>query len=155
MHVVDNSKDLTLRLPGRIITSTIEIWKTSNLKLIVGTASQDSSNRLGTLQLDPTLTNVDIAFPNSATIGKIVLAPLLSDDKTNFGFKGLRIRAGEGGEVLEVADDDGNLLDPQEGVKIRPGQTLPAQLILSFDEESGKWKMEGLERGAMDYPIMS
>jgi len=150
---------LTLRLPGRIITSTIEIWKCSNLKIIVGTPTSDSSNRLGTVQLDPTLTNVDIVFPNPSTIGKIVLAPLLSNDKTNFGFKGLRLQAGEEGEAIELADDEGNLFNPQEGVRIRPGEdgtTLPAQLVVSFDHgEGGKWKMEGLERGAMDYPIMS
>ncbi|GAA5870884.1 hypothetical protein JCM16303_001617 [Sporobolomyces ruberrimus] len=149
-----NSKNLTLRLPGRIITSTIDIWKSSNLRIII-----DSPSVLGTLQLDPTLEDVKIQYVDPESIGKIVLAPLKDKEGNSFGFKNLSFQAGRGGREYVLADHEGNLFDPRDReVLIKAGDPdagVEGQWVLSFEEGDGEgWRVEGLRRGAMDYPIL-
>ncbi|GAA5924767.1 uncharacterized protein JCM15063_005727 [Sporobolomyces koalae] len=156
-----NSKNLTLRLPGRIVTSTMDIWKASNLTVIIGSGSDSASSPLGTLQLDPTLEDVHIEYVDSAAVGRIVIAPLLSsarDGSASFGFRDVTLQAGNEERFL-LADRSGTLFDPTERDQARaiePTETsarsLGAQLVVSWKDG---WHMTGLERGAMDYPILS
>ncbi|GAA6064767.1 hypothetical protein JCM10212_004415 [Sporobolomyces blumeae] len=172
-----NSKNLTLNLPSRIVTSTIEMWQCSNVSLKIGTRpAPDDPNAtvqpLGTLQLDPTLSNVTVHYENPEQIGKLVVAPnrVETTDSTrprsaddpdsasvarSFGFRSVKLRAGQG-EAFELADRDGNLHDPTDSSLVYrpndpPGE-LSAQWVISHVD--GRWKAEGLRRGAKDYPIL-
>lgn len=127
-----------MRLRGRIITSTIDIWECKNLSIFI-----DGSTRLETLQLDPSLENVKIIYSSPETIGKIVMSP----GSRSFGFKDLSFTAGlESKETFVMADKDGNLYDPYDQYE------FGGQLVLSY--ENGEWKLQGLKRGAMHYPIL-
>lgn len=159
--MIDKSHNLTLRLPGRIVTSTIDVWQSSNLTLII-----DSPSQLGTLQLDPTLNNVHIIYNHISSIGKIVLAPARSTStrEKDYGFRSLSFQA-RGEEKFVLADEEGTLINPQgQGAVIKCDEhegSLPAQLVLSYgsgrdssDSSTRGWRMAGLERGAKDYPIL-
>ncbi|GAA5891380.1 hypothetical protein JCM5296_006506 [Sporobolomyces johnsonii] len=152
-----------LHLPGRILTSTVEIWSCSNVNLVIGPssppASPDESSPLGTLQLDPSLHDVSIRFTSPASVGKIVVAPSVSqtsDGRPSFGFSNVTLQVGDE-EPFVLADADGNLYQPQEPkIVLRPSdppQDAPAQWVIGREE--GKWKADGLERGEKDYPVLA
>ncbi|KPV76878.1 uncharacterized protein RHOBADRAFT_51863 [Rhodotorula graminis WP1] len=160
-----NSSDLTLRLAGRIVTSTVEVWASRNLTLVVGAPSPvppsttTADDPLGTLQLDPELHDVRVRFSSPTSIGKIVLAPLLTEDAAghrSFGFSQLSFQAGDD-EPFVLVDDEGRFNDPRDLDAVRSPldneQHLARQLVLSHVD--GRWKLEGLARGEKDYPVLS
>ncbi|GAA5911038.1 hypothetical protein JCM8208_003964 [Rhodotorula glutinis] len=158
-----NSSDLTLRLAGRIVTSTVEVWASRNLTLVVGapttTPTSVGDDTLGTLQLDPDLHNVLVRFSSPTSIGKIVLAPLLTEDAAghrSFGFSHLSFQAGDD-EPFVLVDAEGRFHDPRDLGAVRSPldneQHLARQLVLSHVD--GRWKLEGLARGEKDYPVLS
>ncbi|GAA5961540.1 hypothetical protein JCM3765_002619 [Sporobolomyces pararoseus] len=136
-----NSKNFKLRLKNRIITSTIDIFQSFNIEISIET-------QLGTLQLDPTLNSVSIHYKDSSLVGKIVLSP----GKTPIGFKNLKFKVGEE-QAFILADKEGNLFDPQDqsSSEVIGDQE---QWVLSYEEEEGGWKLDGLKRGAMNYPVL-
>ncbi|KWU44688.1 hypothetical protein RHOSPDRAFT_33767 [Rhodotorula sp. JG-1b] len=80
-----NSQNLTLHLRGRILTSTVEVFSCRNVRLNIGPRpeedkSADEVQPLGTLQLDPPLENVTIEYAAPQYVGKMVLAPLVTQD---------------------------------------------------------------------------
>ncbi|GAA6035033.1 hypothetical protein JCM8097_002153 [Rhodosporidiobolus ruineniae] len=151
-----NSKNLTLHLPGRIITSTVEVFNSENLTLVLGPSSAEEATPLGVFQLDPTLKDVSIRYTQPQSVGKVVVAPHLSQDasgRPSFGFSSLSLQAGSDAPFT-LFDAEGNLLDSQPSVTpispANPPTDLSRQLVLSL--EDGQWKTEGLERGEKDYP---
>ncbi|GAA5990699.1 hypothetical protein JCM10908_003195 [Rhodotorula pacifica] len=166
-----NSQNLTLRLPGRILTSTVEVFKCRNIRLIIGRSSDSNGDDeeevqpLGILQLDPPLENVAIEYTSPRHIGKIVVAPLASQNeqgRPTFGFTNLSVRArGGAADATTLFDADGALLFPategaERPVMIMPGVggfDLARQLVVSHEAEKG-WQIAGLERGEEDYPVL-
>ncbi|GAA5983236.1 hypothetical protein JCM5350_005851 [Sporobolomyces pararoseus] len=149
-----NSKNFRLRFKGRIISSTIDVFQSSCLEISV-------ENHLGTLQLDPTLENVSINYNEPSSIGKIVISPTRSSSESkDSGYKNLSFTVGEEGETTFIlADKEGRLFDPQPGddQSLRVVEMGEEQWVLSYIEEEGRargWKLEGLKRGAMNYPIL-
>lgn len=167
-----NSSDLTLRLAGRIVTSTVDVWSSRNLTLVVGAPSPTppssssstttatlGDDALGTLQLDPDLHNVRVRFSSPNSIGKIVLAPLLTEDaagQRSFGFSQLSFQAGSD-EPFVLVDAEGRIHDPRAPEAVSSPrdaeQHLARQLVLSFAD--GRWKLDGLARGEKDYPVLA
>ncbi|GAA5948968.1 hypothetical protein JCM21900_003157 [Sporobolomyces salmonicolor] len=148
-----------LHLPGRILTSTVEIWSCSNVNLVIGPVSPDESSPLGTLQLDPSLHDISIRFTSPASVGKIIIAPSVSqtrDGRPTFGFSNVTLRVGDE-EPFVLADADGNLYPSQEPTIVLrptdPPQDAPAQWVVG--REGGMWKADGLERGEKDYPVLA
>ncbi|BGP37367.1 hypothetical protein JCM10450v2_001276 [Rhodotorula kratochvilovae] len=157
-----NSKNLTLRLPGRIVTSMVEVWSSSNITLVVGPASPSSSDEpspLGMLQLDPELHNVSIRYTSPSSAGKIVVSPLLTEDASglrSFGFEQVTLQAGDDAPFVLV-DTEGSFHEPQEPRTVispaNPPQELARQLVVSY--ANGAWRLDGLARGEKDYPVLS
>ncbi|GAA5844838.1 hypothetical protein JCM9279_000013 [Rhodotorula babjevae] len=164
-----NSSNLTLRLAGRIVISTVEVWSTRNLTLVVGAPSPTppsssstptlGDDTLGTLQLDPDLHNVRVCFSSPTSIGKIVLAPLLTEDEAgqrSFGFSQLSFQAGSD-EPFVLVDAVGRIHDPRAPDAVSSPrdaeQHLARQLVLSHVD--GQWKLDGLARGEKDYPVLA
>ncbi|GAA6020152.1 hypothetical protein JCM11491_005546 [Sporobolomyces phaffii] len=122
-----NSKNLTLRLAGRVISSTVDV----------------------------------LHYAEPSLVGKIVLAPRRSETAPGYGFKNLSFQVGTRSEFV-LADRDGDLYDPSQTeavLRASEGQGQTGQWVLSFDasedEQQPKgWKLEGLERGANDYPLL-
>jgi hypothetical protein len=137
------------------------VFNSSNLVLVVGpqpsTPAEDVSP-LSVLQLDPSLHNVTIRYTSLAAVGKIVLAPHLSTDKTGqptFGFTSLSLQVGDDAPFL-LFDDAGVLHNPSTPSSpispTNPPSDLARQLVLSF--EAGQWSIGGLQRNEMDYPAL-
>ncbi|BGP22251.1 proteophosphoglycan 5 [Rhodotorula toruloides] len=153
------SKNLTLHLAGRILTSTVELFESGDIHLIVGD-SLSSSSPLGTLQLDPSLHNVSIQYATPANVGKVVLAPLLAEDSLgarSFGFSQLSLQAGAEDEPFVVVDAEGRIRQPSDADTVvsplSPPADMPQQLVYSYD--GGRWRVEGLERREKDYPNLA
>ena len=165
-----NSQNLTLHLRGRILTSTVEVFSCRNVRLIIGPRpeedkSADEVQPLGTLQLDPPLENVTIEYAAPQYVGKMVLAPLVTQDaagRPTFGFSSLSVRANTTDAPTILFDSDGALHFPtpaagERAVTISPGvggYDMARQLVVSHNEEQG-WRITGLERGEKDYPVMA
>lgn len=87
------------------------------------------------------------------------MAPLKDKEGNSFGFKNLSFQAGLDGREYVLADHEGNLFDPRDReVVIKAGDPdagVEGQWVLSFEkgDEEG-WRVEGLRRGAMNYPIL-
>lgn len=161
---------MTLRLPGRILTSTVEVFKCRNVRLVIGATteehrSDDEVQPLGTLQLDPPLENVTIEYAAPQHVGKMVLAPLAAQDdagRPTFGFSSLSVRANTTDAPTVLFDSDGALHFPTSDAGERPvtiapgvgGFDMARQLVVSHSEEQG-WRITGLERGEKDYPVMA
>lgn len=164
--IVVNSQNLTLHLPGRILTSTVEVFKCRNIRLVIGQDnSADEVQPLGTLQLDPPLENVTIEYAAPQHVGKMILAPLFTQDdagRPTFGFSSLSVRANTTDVPTVLFDSDGVLHFPapvagERAVTIAPGVEdfeMARQLVVSHNEEQG-WRITGLERGEKDYPVMA
>lgn len=159
----DNSKNLTLRLPSRIVTSTVEMFNCADLSLLVGpptsAAPAEETAPLAVLQLDPSLHNVKIHYTSAAATGKIVLAPHLStkeNGQPSFGFTSVSLQVGDG-EPFILFDDAGNFRHPSSPSTLispsNPPPDLASQLVLSFSE--GSWSLSGLQRNEKDYPVLS
>ncbi|GAA5857300.1 hypothetical protein JCM8547_002207 [Rhodosporidiobolus lusitaniae] len=157
-----NSKNLILHI-GRVVSSTVEVFNSSNLTLVVGPRSPPSSDEevspLGVLQLDPTLSDVSIRYTHPKAIGSVVIAPLTSTNpagQPTFGFSSLSLQAGNAEPFLLFAKD-GSLQDPGlAGSTISPSSPLPdlaRQLVLSYREAG--WTLSGLARGEKDYPQLA
>ncbi|GAA5885017.1 hypothetical protein JCM6882_007193 [Rhodosporidiobolus microsporus] len=155
-----NSKNLTLCLSGRIITSTVEVFNSSSLKLVVGpSSSSDEASPLGVLQLDPTLRDVMVRYTLSTAVGNVVVAPNLSTDadgRPSFGFSSITLQAGDD-EPFSLFDAEGNLHDPASVdtplSPSNPPSDLSRQLVVS--REGQRWKLAGLARGEKDYPQLA
>ncbi|GAA5973248.1 hypothetical protein JCM11641_003034 [Rhodosporidiobolus odoratus] len=158
-----NAKNLTLYLPGRIVTSTIEVFNSEDINLVIGPssspASPDDLSPLGVLQLDPSLRNVSVLYTQPEAVGKVVIAPLPSlgaNSRPTFGFSSLTLRAGSG-EAFPVFDGEGNLQSPEAEEPptspAHPTDDLARQLVVSL--ENGSWRLKGLTRGEKDYPQLS
>ncbi|GAA5872800.1 hypothetical protein JCM3774_006334 [Rhodotorula dairenensis] len=169
-----NSQNLTLHLRGRILTSTVEVFKCRNLRLVIGSSSasflaEAAAVPLGTLQLDPPLDKVEIEYAAPRQVGKLILAPLASQNEAGrptFGFTDLSVRASADTDATVLFDRDGALhfppsdATPREGpTTIAPGRVaegfdMARQLVVSHDDETG-WRITGLERGEKDYPVLA
>ncbi|BGP19036.1 hypothetical protein JCM10213_009254 [Rhodosporidiobolus nylandii] len=157
-----NAKNLTLRLPGRVVTSTVEVFNAENVKLVVGPSSSpllsEEIPSLGVLQLDPPLKNVSVVFTHSQAAGSVVVAPHLAKGaagQPSFGFSSLSVQAGEA-RPFALFDAEGRLCSPDGAAPISPSDppdNLSRQLVLSQSE--GKWKVDGLQRNEKDYPQLS
>lgn len=173
LRLTVNSQNLTLRLNGRILTSTVEVFKCRDARIVVGAQSSPAATDLeaaeppqplGTLQLDPPLDNVAIEYASPTHVGKIVIAPLPSEDalgRATFGFSQLSFRSASEAEPTVLFDERGALHFPgQSGerpVVISPGVggfDVARQLVVSCGQD-GRWQVTGLERGEKDYPVMA
>lgn len=141
----------------------MELFDSSDIHLVVGdpSPSPDSSpSPLGTLQLDPSLHNVSIQYATPAHVGKVVLAPLLTEDALgarSFGFSQLSLQAGSGDDSFVAVDAEGRIRQPGESSVVisplSPPAEMARQLVYSFAD--GRWLVEGLERREKDYPNLS
>ncbi|BGP53512.1 hypothetical protein JCM8202v2_001071 [Rhodotorula sphaerocarpa] len=173
VQTASGSQNLTLRLHGRILTSTVEVFKCRNIRLVIGAApdatgtlSEDTptTQPLGTLQLDPPLQDVSIEYAAPEHIGKVIVAPLPTtdeQDRPTFGFRGLSLRAASREEPTVLFDAHGALHFPASSAAERPvtispgigGVEMARQLVVSHSD--GRWQVTGLERGEKDYPVMA
>ncbi|GAA6012607.1 hypothetical protein JCM10207_009055 [Rhodosporidiobolus poonsookiae] len=153
-----NSKNLTLHLAGRIVTSTVELFNCSDLNLVIGPSPPPSNALdiapLGVLQLDPTLSGVSVTYTHPQAVGKVVVAPAPAGE--SFGFSSLSLQAGES-EPFLLFDAEGRLRTSSVEEKTvssssRPAD-LPQQLVLSHGSDG--WSAEGLKRNEKDYPSLS
>ncbi|GAA5828980.1 hypothetical protein JCM11251_004086 [Rhodosporidiobolus azoricus] len=158
-----NSRNLVLRLPGRIVTSTVEIFNCDHLTVIIGSppspSATDETSPLGVLQLDPTINDVTIQYASPSYVGSVVVAPDLSTSRTThptFGFSSLSLQLGYA-EPFLLFDAEGNLRDPSSpGTALSPAEPpsdLSRQLVLKLKGQ--RWTLEGLARGEKDYPQLS
>ncbi|KAK4702149.1 hypothetical protein P7C70_g4072, partial [Phenoliferia sp. Uapishka_3] len=145
-----NSKNFTLRLQSKVLTSTLEVWKSSNVTILV----DSTSSSLGTIQLDPTLSSVTLSFANSTLAGSIILSP--SRNSGSFGFTDLKI-AIDGQSPVVLADEEGKLHEPQDPKTIlvpgRDSQSVPEQWVVKYGEHG--WRADTLARGAKEYPVLN
>lgn len=142
------------------------MWACRDLTLVVGPDPPSSSSSpsdepapLGTLQLDPDLHHVRVCFPSPTSVGKIIVAPLLTEDENgqrSFGFSHLSFQAGDD-EPFVLFDGEGRFRDPQAPDDVRSPRdaepALPRQLVLSHTD--GRWRTDGLARGEKDYPVLA
>ena len=151
----DNSKNVTLRLEGRILTSTVELFSSGAIRLFIGSppSSPDSPSPLGILQLDPTLKDVAITYTHPSSVGSVIIAP--SRSSASFGFTNVSVGIA-GREPFRFADADGRLCEPQAPFAVvSPGSAeaagLPEQWVLRLTR-NGDWESGALARGDKDYP---
>ncbi|KAM0749867.1 hypothetical protein T439DRAFT_41401 [Meredithblackwellia eburnea MCA 4105] len=155
-----NSKNFTLRLRGRLLTSTVEMWKCSNVHLIIEwetTSPTEGVSQLGTLQLDPTLENVSVLYNSQDLVGSVILAPTRNRETSpDFGFRDVSVQV-EGEAKVLLADGEGSIHQPQAPfMVISPGSgdhLVQEQWVVR--REDGWWTADGLARGERDYPLLA
>lgn len=138
----------------------VEMHNVADFRLMVGTSSaSEPPAPLGTLQLDPDLRNVKIEYGTPSSVGKVVLAPLLTEDDTgrrSFGLSQLSLQAGDNAPFV-LADAEGRLCAPQSKQPpispMDPPGDLPRQWVLSYGDVG--WTSQGLRRGDKDYPQLA
>ncbi|ORY80697.1 hypothetical protein BCR35DRAFT_304251 [Leucosporidium creatinivorum] len=157
--VIYNSKNLTLRLQALPLTSTIELFGSAFITLILDCPS--TSPPLGILQLDPTLSSVHIQYAHPALVGSIVLAPNLTggEGERTFGFKGLSLQVGEE-EAFELVDGEGRIHEPGVGGAViapesEEARGLPTQWVVKLGGEGKGWEAQPLKRSSSkEYPLL-
>lgn len=153
-----NSRNLTLRLKTIPLTSTIELFGSASITLILDVES--SSPALGTLQLDPTISDVRIRYSHSSIVGSIILAPNRAQDaegKWTFGFSRLVLSVAE--TEFELVDAQGRIHEPGDGAVIaadsEEGAGMPAQWVVKRAADGASWQAEPLKRsGPTEYPLL-
>lgn len=157
--MTDNSKNFTLRLKALPLTSTIELFGSSNIDLIID--AESSSPALGILQLDPALSAIRIHYTHPSLVGSIVLAPNRTQDKEghwSFGFSALTLQTGE--ETFELIDSQARIHEPgMGGAVISPeseeAASLPTQWVVKLAKEGKGWEAEPLRRSSgQEYPLL-
>lgn len=148
---------MTLRINTPLLTSTLEVFNSTNLRIYLGNQGQQLV--AATVLLDPPLANVELIVPFDETSPTFIASSIIPPSSTSSpeeAWKGTTLRASRGD-----ADDDTGADDVVLAISPPPtgGPEQHTFQLERTEEGSWGWRVKGLQReeagGEGDgYPIL-